>query len=282
MKKARIITALVLIAVICLASACGSDEEGSATDDETDGKGQNAQSAGSFASVYYYEADRADRYEAYAAANPGLSVEDVVWMVDVDLDKEEYEDTSVSRAPDSLTALVTKHFSLPDDYEPDDLVDIDATKLREEAAVALESMKKAMADEDLTIVAQSGYRSFARQRELYEGYRNGDPEGADTYSSRPGFSEHQTGTTIDVNIALVGNRDFVGTPEADWVAKNGYRYGFIVRYIPEVEAYTGYESEPWHLRYIGIENATRMHDEGIACFEEYWVKFVTHVKDLDK
>jgi D-alanyl-D-alanine carboxypeptidase len=277
MKKARIITALVLIAVIALVSACGdSDKEGSATDDEIDSPA--VEPASPYEAVYYYEPALADRYSIFAAAHKDLSPEDVVWMVDADLDKEVYQDTSESKAPDSLTALVNKHFSLPDDYEPDDLVEIDVTTLRKEAADALEEMRAAAAEEDLTLVAQSGYRSYARQSELYEGYRQKDADGADTYSSRPGFSEHQTGLAIDVNYAIIDSqRAFTDTPEAAWVLENGYKYGFIVRYTPENEEYTGYESEAWHLRYIGTNNATRMHDEGIISFEEYWVKFVTHV-----
>jgi len=227
-----------------------------------------------FSSFYYYEPEKESRYQAYAEEKPKLSADEVVWRVNAEIDNKAYKNSIESSAPETITALVGKHINLPKDYEPDDLVDIDRTKMRKDAAAALEVLKEAAAKEELTIIAQSGYRSFSRQKELYEAYSKDDPKGADKYSAKPGYSEHQTGLAVDVNYDDVGNRDFVGTKEAKWVLKNSWKYGFIVRYTDDNRKITGYESEPWHLRYIGKDNSERMHNEGFESFEEYWVKFV--------
>jgi len=229
-----------------------------------------------FSDLYYFEANKESRYEEFAAKKTKRSISDIVWMVNAGLDNKPYDDPVEAAAPASLTVLVGKHISIPENYEPDDLVEIDITTLRKEAADAFASMRDDAEGEGLTLVAQSGYRSYDRQKTIYENYRLTDPEGADTYSSRPGYSEHQTGLALDVNFAVVGNEDFVGTPEAKWVAKNCYKYGFIVRYTEKNKKYTEYMPEPWHLRYIGIENAKLMKDEKIKSYEEFWVKFVAH------
>ena len=89
---------------------------------------------------------------------------------------------------------------------------------------------------------------------------------AEDYVAKPGFSEHQTGLCIDVT-----NRDkyFVkGTEEADWIANNCYKYGFIIRYPEGKENITGISYEPWHIRYVGKEIAKQIHNKGIT-LEEY-------------
>jgi D-alanyl-D-alanine carboxypeptidase len=273
----RIAAGLLVLILAFSGASCGRQTpEGGVSGGET-GKAKDSEPASPFEGFYYYEEERADRYAEFALQRPDLDAEVIVWMVDADLDRDVYTDPVTAKAPESLTALVNKHVRLPEDYVPEDLVDIDLTTLRAEAANALKQMQGDAEEEELTLIAQSGFRTYARQKELYDGYRRDDPEGADTYSSRPGHSEHQTGLAIDVNIANVGNRDFVGTPEAAWVLENGWRYGYIVRYTPENGDFTSYESEPWHLRYIGVENATRMQEEGILSFEEYWVKYVAHL-----
>ena len=112
----------------------------------------------------------------------------------------------------------------------------------------------------------SGYRSYATQRGLYNNYvaSYGQAQ-ADTFSARPGYSEHQTGLAFD----LIGSGGgLLTTPrETNWVAKNAHKYGFIVRYQPGKEAITGYVAEPWHIRYVGSE-ATAIYQSGLT-LEEY-------------
>ncbi|HFI0506306.1 TPA: LD-carboxypeptidase LdcB/DacB [Streptococcus suis] len=113
----------------------------------------------------------------------------------------------------------------------------------------------------------SGFRSYETQASLYQSYVNQDGQAAaDTYSARPGYSEHQTGLAFDL-IDSAGN--LLEEPTASqWLADNAHRYGFIVRYLPGKEYSTGYMAESWHVRYIGQE-ATDIYNSGLT-LEEYF------------
>lgn len=154
--------------------------------------------------------------------------------------------------------VVNKTYGLPKDYDPG--------KLTDEALNAYEQMRKAASEDDITLWIASGYRSYETQKNLYNDYVKEDgKEKADTYSARPGYSEHQTGLAMDLNIV---DSSFEGTPEAKWIEKNCYKYGFIIRYPKGKENITGYKYEPWHIRYLGKENAKKVYDSGLT-LEEY-------------
>ncbi|MBP3635279.1 MAG: M15 family metallopeptidase [Bacilli bacterium] len=154
--------------------------------------------------------------------------------------------------------IVNKTYRLPKDYDPG--------KLNEDALNAFYEMRKDAAKDNITLWIQSGYRSYSTQSDLYENYVKKDgKEKSDTYSARPGHSEHQTGLAMDLNII---DSSFEGTKEAIWIAKNSYKYGFIIRYPKEKENITGYKYEPWHIRYLGKEIAKKVYDSGLT-LEEY-------------
>ena len=105
-----------------------------------------------------------------------------------------------------------------------------------------------------------------RIAQLYQRYVDRDgKEQADTYSARPGYSEHQTGLAFDLNEV---SDAFIGTPEAEWLAAHAQEYGFIIRYPADKVAITGYKYEPWHVRYLGKETAAAVYESGL-CLEEY-------------
>ena len=118
----------------------------------------------------------------------------------------------------------------------------------------------------LNLYDASDYRSYPDQIAVYQEYcvRDGWEE-ADTYSARPGHSEHQTGMVIDFNDI---SSDFDDTAEAQWLAENCANYGFIVRFPEGKEPITGYKYESWHVRYVGVETAKEIMSRGI-CLEEY-------------
>jgi D-alanyl-D-alanine carboxypeptidase len=127
-------------------------------------------------------------------------------------------------------------------------------------------MQKAAAKEGLNIYISSGYRSYNRQVTLYNNYVKSDGVAlADTYSSRPGHSEHQTGLCFDLNTI---DDSFGNTAESAWLEKHAQEYGFIIRFPKGKESYTGYQYEPWHLRYVGVELATKIYESGLS-LEEY-------------
>lgn len=98
-------------------------------------------------------------------------------------------------------------------------------------------------------------------------------ENADTYSARAGFSEHQTGLAIDVKNATVAYDKFGTTPEYQWAKDNVQKYGFIIRYLPSTIDITGYQSEEWHFRYVGVDTATAVYNLGIT-YDEYCARYL--------
>lgn len=156
--------------------------------------------------------------------------------------------------------VVNKTYGLPKDYHSEG-------GLTSNTLAAFEEMKKAAAKDGINLRIVSGYRSYQRQAELYNSYlsRNQSKEFVETYSARPGYSEHQTGLAIDVNMA---SDAFIGTPEQKWLEAHCVEYGFIIRYPEGKQAETGFKYEPWHIRYLGKETAKKVSDSGL-CLEEY-------------
>ncbi|KZX19666.1 D-alanyl-D-alanine carboxypeptidase family protein [Rathayibacter tanaceti] len=118
---------------------------------------------------------------------------------------------------------------------------------------------------------QSAYRSYETQVSVYAGWVSSRGQaGADATSARPGHSEHQTGWAVDV-VGASGTCALEicwgDTAEGKWVGANAHRFGFLVRYKPETTPITGYESEPYHLRYVGTELSHYLHDAGIPTLE---------------
>lgn len=186
------------------------------------------------------------------------------------------------RDPQSVTVMVNKLTPLePQDYVPADLVPMSAIgvpsanghALRQAAADAVILMFQAAAAEGYALDMTSGYRSYESQTGLYEGYvAELGQEGADATSARPGYSEHQTGLAADISAPSAGcvlEQCFAQTAEGRWLATNSWRYGFILRYPEGMTGVTGYEFEPWHFRYVGVEVATAMHDGGYATYEQF-------------
>ena len=229
-----------------------------------------------FGTIEYYKEANAERYEEYFKENPDMSVEDIVWRVNANLDKPMYEfDVPVSGYDDPYM-LVNKYYKVPDNYNPPDLKNFDGHELREETGEAYKKMKEDAAKEGYYISIVSGYRSVDYQRGLYNRYLSTDSqENVDRYSARPGYSEHHTGMAMDIFGSNCSElRDFENSPEYPWVRDNCYKYGFIIRYLEETESITGYEAEPWHLRYVGVEVSTDMKKKNINNFEEYHAKYL--------
>ncbi|MFJ5963120.1 D-alanyl-D-alanine carboxypeptidase family protein [Bacillus sp. NPDC093026] len=187
--------------------------------------------------------------------------------------------------PENILALVNKEYALPGTYKPSDLVvpkvefsfseDIEKRYIRKEAAEALAKLFNRAKKENYELVAVSGYRSYDRQKTIFDSeVKIKGKEKAQEAVALPGESEHQTGLAIDISSKSAGfeiSEKFGETPDGKWVAKNAYKYGFIIRYPKGKEDITKYEYEPWHLRYVGKEAAKAMHDHDLT-FEEYMNK----------
>lgn len=166
-------------------------------------------------------------------------------------------------APDGLTyingiLIVNKSYSVPSSYNPGGLT--------VETQKAFDEMAAAAALDGISLRVYSGFRSYSYQSQIYNNYVAGYGQAtADTFSARPGYSEHQTGLAIDVNTA---SDSFIGTREQLWLADNCWKFGFIIRYPEGKQDITGYKYEPWHVRYLGKEMAQTIYDSGLT-LEEY-------------
>ena len=153
--------------------------------------------------------------------------------------------------------IVNKKYSLPANYNPG----VDQT-----ASTALKQLQQAASTAGHNIPLISGFRSYSRQQTLYNNYVARDGQAlADTYSARPGHSEHQTGLAFDVGKL---DDNYGSTPAGIWLKENCHKYGFILRYPKGKESITGYQYEPWHIRYVGVEHATKIMNQNIT-LEEY-------------
>ncbi len=177
-----------------------------------------------------------------------------------------------------LLILVNKQHAVTEDYVPNDLVVPNVNfsfegmhekkHLRKIAADALEELFQAANDQGVVLYAVSGYRSYERQQNVYNGHKQrlGEQQ-ADSVSAKPGHSEHQTGLAMDVtskSVNLELTEKFGDVPEGIWLAENAHKYGFIIRYQKDQEELTGYSYEPWHLRYVGKEVASSIYDQHIT------------------
>lgn len=183
--------------------------------------------------------------------------------------------------PLSVRVLVNKSNALAADYIPPDLTvpkvrfsfpeDDPKKMLRLEAAEALEALFNQAEREQIILLGASGYRAYARQAQIF--LRNYQEKGvaANRYSARPGESEHQTGLAMDVTCAAVGNQltvSFGEIREGEWLSRRAPEFGFIIRFPRGKEAITGYQYEPWHIRYVGVSAAQEIADKGWT-LEEY-------------
>lgn len=190
---------------------------------------------------------------------------------------------AVIAEPEAYTALVNPYNKLPEDYEPDDLVypdvkfifseKIEKRMMRKEAAEALEKLFEGAEDDGFQLAGVSAYRSHAAQTKLFDRYVKRDGyEKARTYSALPGTSEHETGLAVDVTSgdgSCAAADCFGDTEEAAWLAKHAAEFGFIVRYPKGKDDITGYQYEPWHLRYVGVDLAGELADSGLTLEEHY-------------
>lgn len=154
--------------------------------------------------------------------------------------------------------IANKTYGLPSDFNPG---------LDSNCEIQFEKLTAAAALEGLNIYFASGFRSYDYQSEIYNGYVSDYGQAsADTFSARPGYSEHQSGLAIDVNSI---DDSFAGTPEAIWLAEHCYEYGFILRYPQGKQDITGYKYEPWHIRYVGTDLSYPIYESGLTV-EEYF------------
>jgi len=186
--------------------------------------------------------------------------------------------------------LANKEVLLSGDYEPDDLVTLTVRKvytgmqMRKAASLALEEMFEAAEADGCILYVKSAYRSYQTQKTMYSnrvssmGYDDG-------LVQKPGASDHQTGLGCDIlNLEWTRkekmNKDFAAAKEAQWMAENCWRFGFVIRYMEDKEEETGIKYEPWHLRYVGKEAAQYMYEHH-QCLEDFTADWQGYLADWE-
>ena len=177
--------------------------------------------------------------------------------------------------PDSIWVIVNKtHPTRPSDYRPD-LEIVRGYQVARAAAKPLERLMDAGDRRGLGLKIESAFRSYGYQLHVHAATAatRGEAE-ADRLSARAGYSEHQTGLAVDLITPADPGCDFdpcfARTPAGRWLARNAWRWGFVVRYQPETTALTGYAPEPWHLRYVGRALAEELRRTGIRTLEQFF------------
>lgn len=217
-----------------------------------------------------------NRYNEYLKNNE-YSLEEAIRYVNINLDIPFYEKYDDVIDPNSLTVLVNKYNKLDENYVPNNLVSLNnGMKVREEIKQPLEQMVSDARNDNVSFGFYSAYRSYERQSVLYNNYSKRDGQTlADTYSARPGFSEHQTGLAVDLSKST-GGAVKKNSVEYNWLDNNAHKYGFIIRFPLGKEFITGYQFEPWHIRYIGVEHASRIKELNIT-YDEYYSLYLKEV-----
>ena len=218
--------------------------------------------------------DNYQRYIDYKQKN-NISFEKTITYVNLNLDYKFYENANEVKNIDDILVLVNKYNYLPSGYIPKDLDyvkgaygnNVPMKKIAKENFLELQQYLKD--NFDLQLLPTTAYRGETFQKTLYDNYvKNYGKESADTFSARPGYSEHQTALSIDLkNIAIKSD---VRLTDEDFkiLSENAYKFGFIIRFPKGKENITGYEFENWHIRYVGKDNAKIIYENDLT-LEEY-------------
>lgn len=180
-----------------------------------------------------------------------------------------------------LLILVNKEHPIDKGYKPDDLKEIKnfvedrspaSRYMRAEAADAFQQLVDKAAEENIELKMTTAYRSYDFQKLLYDSYVEKEGEdAASKFSAKPGRSEHQTGLAVDVSSPSVDYQlsdDYGATSEGKWLASHAHEFGFILRFPKGKEDITGYQYEPWHIRYVGLTAAEEIYKQKLT-LEEY-------------
>ena len=232
---------------------------------------------------YFLEKNLED-YLTYIQEEEETNYQDVVAIVNVHANQNWYEEEYKTDPSLNELMLVNKFYALDKDYTPENLVNIPLTyaygnegdcKIIDYAYEKFVDLWQAAKDAGYYLMVNSSYRDYAEQEETYNYLKSTVGERkADERAARAGHSEHQTGLVVDMtSIHNAQDNTFKESEEYAWLQEHAHEYGFIERY-PEGKTYiTGYNPESWHWRYVGIEAATQIHEEGIT-FDEYYAFYI--------
>lgn len=231
----------------------------------------------------FYKNALLDRYLNYLQSNKASSLKDAINIVNVNRDMDYYTANYKADSTKEYSILVNKYYLLDENFEPNDLVDFPSkyawgtgNRIRTIVYDAYLNMWNAAYEQGYYLMVNSSYRSYSEQAEVYNDYKEFKGEiYADSIAARPGASEHQTGLALDIfEKTNSSTKTFKDSSAFAWLKDNSYKYGFILRYPEGAEKTTGYSSEAWHYRYVGIELAADIYNKGIT-LDEYYANYLS-------
>ena len=228
----------------------------------------------------YFLQKNFEKYLEYYKENSKYSFSDIIAVVNVGADKEWYEETQETDITKGYSILANKFNLLPEEFDAGVIKEFSATyaygkvSAEETTYHAFIEMAKAAKEDGITLILTSGYRTREKQETLYNDMlKSRGQTYADDYAARPGASEHETGLALDI-LTYNGTTDTFETTETyAWLIAHCHEYGFILRYPKDKEHITGYKPESWHYRYVGVELAQKIKDEGIT-YDEYYAYYL--------
>ena len=228
----------------------------------------------------YFLNKNLEKYTVYHKSNEATSLTDVVAIINVGADEDWYYHPNKADTSKKELVLVNKFNLLDETYSPDDIVPFDQKYRYGEVSATKEVYEafKRMYDkaklDNITLLATSGYRTYARQDELYKEIRNINGKiYADSFAARAGASEHETGLALDIFTYQATTEDFEKTDTYKWLDAHAADFGFILRYPNEKKYLTGYSPESWHFRYVGEKTAKKVKSLGIT-YDEYYAYYL--------
>lgn len=228
----------------------------------------------------YYIDKNFEKYLSFYEENSKKSFSDIVALVNVEATKKWYEETHTTDTTNKYEILVNKFNSLPEGYDAGNIKTFSSTyaygtvKAEETCYEAFINMANAAKQDDVTLILTSGYRTRESQTSIYNNMKNSKGEAyADEYAARPGSSEHETGLALDILTYNAYTETFKTTKAYEWLHEHADGYGFIERYQEGKEYLTGYAAESWHYRYVGVELAKKVKEEGIT-YDEYYAFYM--------
>ena len=228
----------------------------------------------------YFIYDKLDKYIEYREKNKKKSYSEIVQIINVEMDIDWLDNQKETDVSKNELMLVNRIYGLSSDYVPSDLVDIPtkyAYSGKKISNSVLEQIIKLIDEAQMsgyTFVVSDGYRSYKEQENIYNSYADflGLSE-TDTFVARAGHSEYQTGLSFDLKPYNKVIEDVNSNEEHIWLKSNAHRFGFIFRFNAGQEHLTGFSKADWRLRYVGVDAATQIYNEGIS-FEEYYAYYV--------
>ena len=230
----------------------------------------------------YYLNNHLTRYLSYYEENKDKDASEIVRIVNTNNDYNYYEHDIDTDLEQDYLILVNKYYNLNENYVPKDLVNVSNNyyygenhKIRKKVYEAFIDMWNAAHEENIYLIINSSFRDFKEQLAVYEDYKNTRGTSyADSVAARAGYSEHQTGLSLDIfSKDATMTTNFKDSEAYKWLTQNAHKYGFIERYQKDKEYITGYAAEAWHWRYVGVDAATYIHDHNIT-FDEYYAYFI--------